>query len=98
MTNDFIKLSLKGQEYTFTALSFAQLDQLDSDFVKLNLMGSGDMPSPEQRASIVAICTASLSGKHPELQTADVARLLTMANIADALKAVAGQQVAEAQS
>jgi hypothetical protein len=98
MANDFIKLSLKGQEYTFTALSFSQLDELDGDFTTLNSMASGEMPNPAQRASIVAICAASLSSKHPDLQTADVARLLTMANISDALKAVAGQQVAEAQS
>jgi hypothetical protein len=87
--NDFIKLTLKGQEFTFTALDFEQIQALEGDFEKLKGL-TGSMPDATQRASIVAICTASLQFKHPGITADAVAKLLTLANIGAALQAVAG--------
>jgi hypothetical protein len=92
MTNDFIKLTLKGQEYTFTALSFEQLDALEADFKNVDSLAKGAFPSVTQRASLVAICATSIREMHPDLKSEDVAKLLTLANISDALTAVAGRQ------
>jgi hypothetical protein len=98
MAKDFVKLKLKDVEYTFTALDFGQLQDLEGPMAILNSMTNDTMPNAEQRAAIIAVIAASLSGKHPELQPADVARLLTMANIAAALKAVSGVSVLEDES
>ena len=88
---DFIKVTLKGEDFTFTALDFEQLQTLESDFEVLKTLGTdGSMPNAEQRKSIIAICTASASTKHPSMTVEQMARLLTLGNIAGALKAVAG--------
>ena len=88
---DFIKISLKGEEFTFTALDFEQLQTLEGDFEALKGLGvDGGMPTAEQRKSIVAICTASALLKHPNMTPELMAKLLTLGNIAGALKAVAG--------
>lgn len=85
---DFVKLDLKGQEFTFTALDFEQLQTLEGDFAALSDLGG--MPTAAQRTAIVAICTASLQFKHPGVSPEAVAKLLTLANIGGALQAVAG--------
>lgn len=87
---DFVKLSLKGEEFTFTALDFGQLQELEGDFAALKGLDGGGMPDAAQRKSIVAICTASLQGKHPGITAQEVANRITLANIGPALQAVAG--------
>ena len=87
--SDFVKVDLKGQEFTFTALDFGQLQDLAAQFETLKGLDGG-MPNAEQRDAIVAICTASLQGKHPGTTPDAVMRLLTLGNIGIALKAVAG--------
>ena len=88
--NDFIKLALKGQEFTFTALDFEQLQALEQPFEALKGLDGGGMPTAPQREAIVEICTASLQFKHPGVTKEAVAKLLTLANIGPALQAVAG--------
>jgi hypothetical protein len=85
---DFVKVTLKGQDFTFTALDFEQLQALEGDFEVLKDLNG--MPDAKQRASIVTICTASLQGKHPGVTPDAIAKLLTLANINAALQAVAG--------
>jgi hypothetical protein len=88
---DFVKLSLKGQEFTATALDFDQLQALEQPFEALKGLGEGGgMPTAEQRTAIVTIVTASLQFKHAGTTEAQVAKLLTLANIGSALQAVAG--------
>lgn len=87
---DFIEIDLKGQKHTFTALDFEQLQALEEPFEALKGLAGGGMPDAQQRAAIVAICTASLQFKHQGITPEAVAKLLTLANIGPALQAVAG--------
>ena len=53
--SDFIRVSLKGAEYTFTALDFEQLQTLEGDFDTLRSLRDGVMPDATQRKAIVAL-------------------------------------------
>lgn len=89
MAKDFIKVTLKGEDFTFTALNFGQLQELEQDFETLKGLTDG-MPTAVQRAAVVSVVHASVSCKHPSVTRAALTELLTLANIGAALKAVVG--------
>jgi hypothetical protein len=90
MLNETVKLTLKGAEYTFTALDFEQLQQVEKDFEAIADLRQNALPSREQRDAIVHVVRTALSAAHPELTDADVAKLVTLATIGPCMAAVAG--------
>lgn len=90
MTQESVKLTLKGRTLTFTALSFKQLRVLRPSFaVAAGITGNG-VPDDEQIDAVVAICHASLSSAQPDITVETVEDLITLATIGPAIAAVAG--------
>lgn len=88
---EFVTLTLNGQPWTFRALDFDQLEELEAEFATVNtaVAGAGLMSKPTREA-LVTIATASLKHKHPDITPERCRKLITLGTWPDVISAVAG--------
>lgn len=89
---EFVTLELAGEQLTFRALDFDQLEALEAEFAKVNgaRSNSEGLMDRALREAVVTIATESLRHRHADITPDRVRKLITLATWPAVLSAVAG--------
>mgnify|MGYP001346892901 CR=1 FL=1 len=88
---EFVTLTLGDEPWTFRALDFDQLEELEPEFAAVNsAVAARSLMSKETRDALAVIAAASLKHRHPDITPERCRKLITLGTWPDVISAVAG--------